>query len=134
MTQNSSQSTPSISQQFPTYGPLWQGYDLHQGVYGESQMVTPQQFQEQGPPYPGARRVLPELQGNSPINLPTSSHSQHASRHPFGTPGRLPSSLQKKHFWLSAESPNIDTPRIVVMSLWMVISSDNHDEDHVSNH
>jgi len=57
MTPNSLQPATRISQQFPSKGPLWQGYDLHQGGYGVSEMVLTQWSAEQGLSYLGAPRV-----------------------------------------------------------------------------
>jgi len=48
MTQNSSQATTKVSQHFPSYGPQWQGYDLHQGGFGESQMFPSGKSQDNG--------------------------------------------------------------------------------------
>jgi len=38
---HSSQPTSSTSQGYASYGPPWQGYDLHQGGFGGSQMFPP---------------------------------------------------------------------------------------------
>ena len=54
MKHNSSQPTTSVSQQYPRYAPLWQGFDLPQGGSGKSQMFPQQQFQGQEPLSPGA--------------------------------------------------------------------------------
>jgi len=39
-THNSSHPTTRVSQQYPSYGPGWQEYDLHPGGYGESHMFS----------------------------------------------------------------------------------------------
>jgi hypothetical protein len=45
---HSSHPTTSVSQQYPSYGPPWQGYNLHQGGYGESRMFPQQSSQHKG--------------------------------------------------------------------------------------
>jgi len=95
---HSSQPTSSASQQYPSCGPLWQGYHLHQGGYGRSQMVPPPQFPGQGPSSPGAPRVPPGPPGNHPLNQPTSSSSTTPPQPPPGAPGRHPINHPAKRF------------------------------------
>jgi len=93
---HSSQHTSSASQQYPSYGPPWQGYDLHQGGYGGSQMFPPPQFAGQRTSSPGAPRVPPGPPGNHPLNQPTSSSSTPPPQPSCGAPGRHPISLPTK--------------------------------------
>jgi len=90
--------TSSASQGYPSYGPPWQGYDLHQGDYGGSQMFPPPQCPGQGPSSPGVPRVPPGPPGNHPVNRPTSSSSTPPPQPSSGTPGRQPISLPTKRF------------------------------------
>jgi len=71
VTHSSLQPTTSISQRFPSYGPLWEGYHLHHGSYGESQMFSQQLFPGEGPSSPGALRVPPGPPWNNTVNRPT---------------------------------------------------------------
>ena len=95
---HSSQSTSSKSQGHASYGPPWQGYDLHQGDYGRFQMFPPPQFPGQGPSSPGAPRVPPGPPGDHPVNQPTSSSSTPPPQPTSGAPRRHPISLPTKRF------------------------------------
>ena len=119
----------SISQQYPSYGPPWQGYDLHQGGHGESRMFPQQQFPGQGPSSPGAPRVPPGLPGNNPVNWPTSSSSTPPPGPPSGTPGRPPISLATKRFPLPAEPRETDVARSADMPPLPEIAYDEYDSD-----
>jgi len=70
---HSSQPNSGASQGFPSYWPPCQGYDLHEGGYGRSQMFPTPQFPGQWPSSPGALRVPPGPYGNHLVNRPTSS-------------------------------------------------------------
>ena len=108
---HSSQLSTRVSQQYPSYGPPSQEYDLHQGGYCESQMFPQQQFAGQGPSSPGAPRLPPGPPGNNPVNLPTSSSSTPPPGPPSGAPGRPPISLPTKRFLPAAEPCKTDVAR-----------------------
>jgi hypothetical protein len=108
MTHNSSQPTTSVGQWYPGYEPPRQGYYLHQGSYGESQLFPQQQFQGQKLSSQGALRVPPGLAGNNPVNQPTSSSSTSPPGPPSGAPGRPLISLPTKRFLPLAELRNTD--------------------------
>jgi hypothetical protein len=93
---HSSQPTTSASQGYPGYGPPWQGYDLHQGAYGGSQMFPPPQIPGQGSSSAGAPRLLPGPPENHPLNPPTSSSSNPPPEPPSGAPSSPPTSLPMK--------------------------------------
>jgi hypothetical protein len=133
MTHNCSQPTTSVSQQYPSYGPPWQGYDLHQGGYGESQMFPQQQFQGQGLSSLGALRVPPGPPGNNPVNWPTSSSSTPPPGSPSGAPGRPPISLPTKRFLPAAEPQKRDVARIADLPPLPEISYDKYDADDKSD-
>ena len=124
---HSSQPTSSTSQGYPSYGPPWQGYDLHQGGYGGSQMFPPRQFPGQGPSSPGAPRVPPGPPGNHPVNLPTSSSSTPPPQPPSGAPGRHPISLQTKRFQPPAEPWKTDVAGIADLPPLPELSYDEND-------
>jgi len=109
---HSSQPTSSARQEYPSYGPPWQGYDLHQGAYGSSQMNPPLQFPGQGPWSRGAPRVPPGPSGNHPVNKPTSSSLTPPPQPPSGAPGRDPISLPTKWFQPPAEPRKTDVAGI----------------------
>jgi len=109
---HSSQPTSSASQQYPSYGPPWQGYDLHQGGYSKSQMFPSLQFPGQGPSSPGAPRVPPGPLGNHPLNQPTSSSSSPPPQPPSGAPVRHPISPLTKRFQPLAEQRITDVAGI----------------------
>jgi len=133
MTHNSVQPTTSISQLYPSYGAQWQGYDLHQGGYGESQMFPRQQFPAQGLTSPGAPRVSPRLLGNNQVNRATSSTSTPPPGRFSGTPGRPPISLLMTRFLLPAEPWKTDVARIVDLPPLPEISYDNYYADDESD-
>jgi hypothetical protein len=103
MTHNRSQPTTSVGQRYPGYEPPWQGYYLHQGGYGKSQLFPQQQFQGQELTSQGALGVPPGLAGNNPVNRPTSSSSTSPPGPPSGAPGRPLISLPTKRFLPAAE-------------------------------
>jgi len=110
---HSSQPTSSASQGYPpSYLPPWQGYNLHHGGYGGSQMFPPLQFPGQRPSFPGALRVPPGPPGNHPVNHPTSSSLTPPPQPPSGAPGRHCMSLRKKRFQPPAELRKTDVVRI----------------------
>jgi len=109
---HSSRPTSSASQQYPSYGPPWQGYDLHQGGYGGSQMFPPPQFPGKGLSSPRAPRVPPGPPGNYPLNQQTSSSSTPPPHPPSGAPGRHPISLPTKRFLPPAEPRKTDVAGI----------------------
>jgi len=90
---HSSQPTSSASQQYPNYWSPWQGYDLHQGGYGGSEMFPPLQFPEQWPSSPVSPRVPPGPPGNYPLKQTTSSSSTPPPRSCSSAPGSHPRSL-----------------------------------------
>jgi len=122
----SSQPTTSVSQQYPGYGPPWQGYDHHQGGYGESRMFPQQQFPGQGPSSPGALRVPPGPPGNNAVNQPTSSGSTPPPGAASSTPGRPPIRLPMKQFVPPAEPWNTDVARTADLPPMPEISSDDY--------
>ena len=63
----SSEPSSGATQQYSSYGPLWQAYDFPQGGSGGPQMFPPQQFIEHGPSSPGAPRVPPAPPANNPV-------------------------------------------------------------------
>jgi len=130
---HSSQPPTSVSQQYPSYGPPWQGYDLHQGGYGESRMFPQQQLPGQGPSSPGAPRVPPGPPGNNPVNRPTSSSSTPPPAPPSGAPGRPPISLPTKRFLPPAEPRKTDVAGIADLPLLAEISYDEYDADDASD-
>jgi len=119
--------TCSASQQYPSVAPPWQGYDLHQGGYGRSQMFPPPQFPGQGPSSPGAPRVPPGPPGNHPLNQPTSSSSTPPPQPPSGSPGRHPISLPTKRFQPPAETRNPDVAGIADLPPLLEISYNEYD-------
>ena len=131
---HSSQPITSVSQQYPSYGPPWQGYDLHQGSYGESQMFPQQQFPGEAPSSPGAPRVPPGPPGINPVNQQTSSSSTPPPGAPSCTPGRPPISLPTKQFLPPAEPWKTDDATIADMPPLPEISYDEYDEDDESDH
>jgi len=133
MTQNSSQPTTSVSQWCPSCGPQWQGYDLPQGGYGESQMFPQQQFPGQGPSSPGTLRVPPGPQANNPVNRPTSSSFTPPPRPHSGAPGRPPISFPTGQFLLPVEPRNTDVARIVDLPQLPQISYNDYDADDGSD-
>jgi hypothetical protein len=94
MTHNSLQPTTRLSQQVSSYGPQWEGYDLHQGSHSESQMFPQQQFPGHGLTSAGALRVPARPLQYNPVNRPTSFNSAPPLATSFGVPGRPPSSIQ----------------------------------------
>ena len=133
MTHNSLHPTTSVSQCYQSYGPPWQGYDLHQGGYGESRMFPQQQLPGQGPSSPGAPRVPPGPPGNNPVNRPTSSSSTPPPAPPSGAPGRPPISLPTKRFLPPAEPRKTDVAGIADLPLLAEISYDEYDADDASD-
>ena len=93
---HSSQPTSSASQGYPTYGPPWQGYDLHHSGYGGSQTFPPPQGPGHGLSSPGAPRVPPGPLGNHPVSRPISASSTPPPQPPSSAPGRHPMSLPTK--------------------------------------
>jgi len=133
MTQNCSQPTTSVSQCYPSYGPQWEGYDLHQGGYGESQMFPQQQFPEHGPSSPGEPRVPPGLPGNNPVDRPTSSSCTATPGHTCCAPGRPLISLPTKRFLPPAEPLMTDVTRMVDLPPLPEISYVEYDADDESD-
>jgi len=125
--------THSASQQYPSYGPPWQGYYLHQGGYGRSQIFPPPQFPEQGPSSPGAPRVPPGPLGNHPLNQPTSSSSTPPPQPPSSAPGRHPISLPTKRFQPPAEPRKTDVAGIADLPLLPEMSCDEYDAANESD-
>jgi hypothetical protein len=105
---HSVQPTSSTSQGFQSYEPPWQGYDLHQGGYGGSQMFPTAQFEGHGPSSTDPLRVPSGPLGNHPVNWPTSSSSTPPPQLPFGPPGRQPVSLPTNRFQLPREPCKAD--------------------------
>jgi hypothetical protein len=106
------QPTRSTSQGYASYGPRWQGYDLHQGGYGGSQMFPPPQFPGQGLSYPGEPRVRPGPPGNHPVNQPTSSNWTPPPQPPSGASRRHSISLPTNRFQPQAEPRKRDVAGI----------------------
>jgi len=90
------QPTTSASQRFPSYGPQWQGYDLHQGGYGRSQMIPPPQCPGERLSPPGEPNVPPGLPGNHPLNRLTSSSCTSPAGGPSSAAGRPPLASERK--------------------------------------
>jgi len=124
---HSSQPTSSTSHGYPGYGPPWQGYDLHQGGYGRSQIFPPPQCPGQGLSSPGAPRVPPGPPGNHRVNLPTSSSSTPPPQPPCGAPGRHPISLPTKRFQPPAEPRKTDVAGIADLPPLPELSYDEFD-------
>jgi len=122
----------AATQRYPSYGPLWQGYDFPQGGYGGPQMFPPQQCTGQAPSSPGAPRVPPATSRNIPVLWPTPSAST-----PYGpisgTPGRPPISLARKRLQLAAELRSTDVAGIANFPHLQDISYDKFDADCVSD-
>jgi len=133
MTHNGLQPTTSVSQRFPQYGAQWEGYDLHQGGYGESQMFRQQQFPGDGPSSPGAPRVPPGPPGNTPVNRPSSSSSNPPPGPPSGSPQSIPISLPTKRFLPPAQLQSTEVARILDLPSLPDIAYDNCDADDESD-
>jgi len=131
---HSSQPSSSASQQYPSYGPPWQGYDLHLGGYGRSQMFPPPQFPGQGPSSPGAPVVPPGPPGNYPLNQPTSSSSTLPPQPPSGAPGRHPISLTTKRFQPPGEPQKTNVAGITDLPPLREISYDEYAAADESDH
>ena len=124
---HSSQPTSSASQQYPSYGTLWQGYNLHQGGYGGSEMFPPPQLPGHGPSSPGAPRVLPGLPGNHQLNQPTSSILTPPPQPLSGAPGRHHISLLSKRFQPPPEPLQTDFAEIVDLTPLAEMFQDEYD-------
>jgi len=123
----------SISQQYPSYGPQWHGYDLHQCGYGETHMFPQQQFPRQGLSSAAGPTVPPGLPRNKPVNQPTSSSSTSTPGPPSGAPDRLPISLQPKRFLPPAAQWKKAVRMIVDLLPIPDICYDNYDADDESD-
>ena len=124
---HSSQPTISASQGFPSYGPPWQRYDLHQGGDGRSQMFPPLQLPGQGPWTPGAPRVPPEPPGYHPVNQLTSSSSTPPPQPLPDAPGRHPIRLPTRRFQPWAKPRKQDVARIADLPPFAERSYDEYD-------
>jgi len=133
MTHNILQPMTSVSQQYPSYGPQWQGYDLHQCGYGASQMFPQQQFLRRGLSSAGGPTEPPGLPRNNPVNQPTSSSSTSTPGPPSGAPDRLPISFQMKQFLPPAEQWKTAVTRIVDLLPIPDISYHDYDADDESD-
>ena len=114
---HSSQPTSSASQSYQSYGAPRQGYDLHQGGYGGSQMFPPPQLPGQKPSSPGAPRVPPGPPGSHPVNPPSSCSLTPPPQLPSGAPGRHPTSLPTKGFQPPTEPPKTKVAGIADLPL-----------------
>jgi len=129
----SSQPTTSTSQRYPSCGPQWQGYDLHQGGYGGSQMFPPPQIPGKGLSSPGAPRVPPGLPENHLVNWPTSSIPNPPPEPPSSTPRSHSICLPTKWFeppadtWISAVARILDLPPSPEISYANFEANDEHD-------
>jgi len=130
---HSAQPTTSTRKGYPSYGPPWQGYDLHQGGYGESQIFPTPQIPGQRPSSPGAPRVPPEPPENHPVNRPTSSRSNPPSEPPSGASSRPLICLSTKRFQLPAELPKTDDASIAELPPSPGMSHDDCDADDESD-
>jgi len=130
---HSSQPTTSARQAYPSYGPPWQGYDLHQGGYGGSQMFPPPPIPGQGPSSLGTQRVPPGLPENHPINRPTSSSSNSPPESPSGAPRRPLISFPTKHIQQPAEPRKTDVARIAELPPLLEMSYNDYDADDESD-
>jgi hypothetical protein len=83
------------TQEYPSYGPSWQGSDFLQGGYGEPQIFPPPHFTGQGPSSPGAHQVPPAPPGNIPV-IGLTSFASTLYRQLPGAAGRPPISLPTK--------------------------------------
>jgi len=124
---NSLQRTTSVSQRFLSYGPQWQGYDLHQGGYGGSKVIPPQEFTWQVPSSPGAPRVWPGALGSNPVNRQTSSSSTPPPGPLSSAPWRAPNSLQTTRSLPPAEPRKTDVASIADLPPGLAISYDDYD-------
>jgi len=129
----SSQPTNSASQGYPSYGPLWQWYDLHQGGYAGSQMFPPPQCSGQGLWSSGTSRLTPGPPEYNLVNLPISSSSDPSNGPPSSTPGRPPISLPTKKLQPPAEPRKSDVAGSVDLPPSPEISHDDHDADDESD-
>jgi len=129
----SSQPTTSARQGYQSYGPPWQGYDLHQGGYGGSQMFPPPQIPGQGLSSPGAPRVPPGPPENHPVNQPTSSSYNLPLEPPSGALRRLWISLPTKRFQPPVDPLTTDVARIAELPPLPELSYDEYDADDESN-
>jgi len=130
---HNSQPTTCARQWYESYGLQWQGYNLHQGGYGGSQMFPPLQIPGQDVSSPDAPRVPPEPQKHNAVNYLTSCTPKLPPDHPFGTGRRPLISLPTKRFQPPAELWNTDVARITTLSPLLEMSYDDHDADVESN-
>jgi len=125
---HTSQPTTSASQGYTDYGPRWQGYDLHQGGYGGSQMFPPPQIPGGGRSSPGAPRVPPGPPENHPVNRPTSSSSNPPPEPASGEPKKPPISPLAERFLPPAEQWKTDVAMIPELPPLPEMSYANYDE------
>jgi len=130
---HSSQPTTSARQGYLSYRPQWQGYDLHPGGYGGSQMFPPPQFSGHGLQSPGATRVPPGPLETKQVNWLISSGSNPPPGPPSGAPGRSPISRPTKRFQPPVSPRKTDVAGIVDFPPLPEISYENYDADDESD-
>jgi len=130
---HSLQPTTSASQGYPTYGPQWQGYDLHQGGYGGSQMFPPPQIPGQGVSSPLGPRVPPGPPEYHAQNRLTSSSLNPAPEPSSCAARRPPISHPTKRFQPPAEPLKTDVAIIAELLPLPEMSYDNYDLDDESD-
>lgn len=106
-----------------------QGYDLHEGGCGGSQILSPPQYSELGLSAPGAPRVPAGLPHSNQVNSLISSSSNSPSGLPSTATGRPPISLPTKTVQPAKEPQDTDVTGIVHMPSLLVISYHNYDSD-----
>jgi len=129
---HSSQPTTSASQGYPSYGPQWQRYDIHQGGHGGSQMIPPPQIRGQGPSSPGAPWVPPGPLESHPVNWPTSSSPNPPPEHPSCAPRRPLISLSTKRFQPPWDPRTTDVALIAELPPLPEMSYNKYDADDES--
>jgi len=130
---HSLQQTTSANQGFPSYRPQWQGYNLHQGGDGRSQMFPPPQIPQQMLSSPGAPRVPPGPPENHPVNWPTAFGPNHPAEPPSGAPGRPLISLPTEGLQPPAEPRKTDVAGIQYLPRLQENSLDDYDADDDSD-
>ena len=129
----SSESTTSAWQGYPSDGPPWQGCDLHEGGFVQSQMFPHRRFCGQWPSSPrtsGLHQGTPETH---PVNRPTSSNSNPYPEHHSATSRRPPIILPTKEFQPPAEPRKTDVSVIAEWPQLLEMSYNDYDADDESD-
>jgi len=117
----SSQPITSASQDFPSYGPPWQGPDFQQGSYGRSQMFPPPQSSGHGTSSPAALWVTPGPRGYTPVNGPISPSSTPPPEPRSGASRRPPITHVTNLCQTPTEPRNADLSGLVDLPTFLVI-------------